>query len=386
MLNCSWEPVIREHLLQETGIEEMLYKKLLKPVFFAMEPESAHHLVIKGLSVAANIPGMLNLLEAMYGQSGMPELEVELFGLKFPNPLGLAAGLDKNGQAVPAFSRLGLGFMEVGTVTPRPQPGNDKPRLFRLPEYEALINRMGFNNIGAYAMAINLQKSYNNKMPLGINIGKNKTTPNERAEDDYRECIRTLHPYGDFFVVNISSPNTPDLRKLQHGEELAGLLSAVTDEMEKQEGGGRFKPVLVKIAPDLSDEELQAMLETILSSRVSGIIATNTTLSREGLNHRHAHEAGGLSGKPLRNRSTEIIRKIYQWTAGKLPIIGSGGVFDGQDAYEKICAGASLVEIYTGLVYEGPEVIGKICVELKALLEKDGFSHISQAVGAAHRK
>ncbi|MGG6314557.1 quinone-dependent dihydroorotate dehydrogenase [Paenibacillus macerans] len=364
----------------------MLYRLLGKPVFFRMDPEKAHHLVIDGLHTAARIPGAIPFMRGMYGVPEMPELATELFGIHFPSPVGLAAGLDKNADAVAGFSAIGFGFMEVGTVTPLGQPGNDQPRLFRLPPEEALINRMGFNNRGTEAMAERLRALAQRPIPVAVNIGKNKTTPNEEASRDYEKCISALYPHADFFVVNISSPNTPDLRKLQHGSELASLLAAVTAEMRAQaKRYGKEKAVLVKIAPDVSDGELEYMVDTIQQSGVSGLIATNTTLSRDGITHKNAKETGGLSGKPLGTRSTEIISRVYRQTDGKLPIIGSGGIFSAADAYGKIRAGASLVEIYTALIYEGPEINRKLHRGLRELLRRDGFAHISAAVGADHR-
>ncbi|GAB6926395.1 quinone-dependent dihydroorotate dehydrogenase [Paenibacillus sp. JCM 10914] len=364
----------------------MLYRNIGKPIFFKMDPEKAHHLVVGGLGRASGVVGADTVMRGMYGVSETPDLAVDLFGLHFATPVGLAAGLDKNAQAVKGFSSIGFGFMEVGTVTPKGQPGNEQPRLFRLPPDQALINRMGFNNEGAAAMADRLSALKGKRIPLAVNIGKNKATPNEKANDDYQACIQALYPYGDFFVVNISSPNTPDLRSLQHGSELSSLLEAVMTEMSRQAAiHGDAKSVLVKIAPDVSDEELEFMVDTISASGVSGIIATNTTLSREGLTHGHAKETGGLSGMPLRQRSTEIVSRIYKQTGGALPIIGSGGIFTAQNAYDKIRAGASLVEIYTALIYEGPEINRKLHAGLRKLLARDGFSHISEAVGADHR-
>ncbi|MFD2613228.1 quinone-dependent dihydroorotate dehydrogenase [Paenibacillus gansuensis] len=361
----------------------MLYTNVAKPVLFRMDPEKAHHLIVNGMRRTAGWPGMLPLLESMYGVKETPELSMDLWGLHFPNVIGLAAGLDKNGEAVPGFSSIGFGFAEVGTITPVAQAGNEKPRLFRLPEDEGLINRMGFNNVGAETMALHLQKVSKRSIPIAVNIGKNKNTPNEEAESDYRKCIRALYRHGDFFVVNISSPNTPDLRSLQHGQELKSLLAAVTDEMLIQHAtaGGKVKPVLVKIAPDLNDHELEMITDTISKSGVSGIIATNTTLDREGLKHRHAKEAGGLSGRPLFEKSTAMVKKIYKQTGGKLPIIGSGGIFNAQDAYDKIKAGASMIEIYTALIYKGPGINREIHAGLRELLRRDGFKHISEAVG-----
>lgn len=364
----------------------MLYKSVGKPIFFRMDPEKAHHLVIDGLHTAGNIPGGRKVLKAIWGVPAYPELEMKLWNITFHNPVGLAAGLDKNAKAVPGFSNIGFGFMEVGTVTPKPQVGNEQPRLFRLPEDEALINRMGFNNVGIEGMKRNLRNQGSRTIPLAINIGKNKTTPNEQAEDDYRACIQGLYGYGDFFVVNISSPNTPDLRNLQHGDDLSRLLAAVKDEVRTQHAkfGGRVKPVLVKIAPDLQQQEIEYMVDTILRSGVEGIIASNTTIARDGLRHSNQKETGGLSGKPLTNRSTELISTVYKATGGKLPIIGSGGIFSAQDAYEKIRAGASLVEVYTALIYEGPGLLRQINKGLRELLRKDGFTHLSEAIGSAH--
>ncbi|NEW08704.1 quinone-dependent dihydroorotate dehydrogenase [Paenibacillus sp. SYP-B3998] len=365
----------------------MLYEKLGKPVLFRMDPEKAHHLTIDGLSAVGAFPGGKQLLKAMYGTTYSPFMVQQLWGIEFANPIGLAAGLDKNAKAVKGFSQLGFGFMEVGTITPKPQPGNEQPRLFRLPIDQALINRMGFNNVGVEEMARNLQKTGKRDIPVAINIGKNKGTPNEEAEEDYRACIRALYTYGDFFVVNISSPNTPDLRNLQHGNDLCRLLDAVTDEMQIQQEKHRHsgKPVLVKIAPDLTDEELELTVGTIKDSGVSGIIATNTTLSREGLQHPNKSQAGGLSGKPLTQRTTEVISRVYQLTEGKLPIIGSGGIFTAEDAYDKIRAGASLIEVYTALIYEGPGLLSRLNEGLQALLKRDGFTHISQAIGTAQK-
>lgn len=361
-----------------------MYTKLAKPVLFRMDPEHAHHFTLNGMKRAARIPGALSVMKRMYGVPRSPELAQKLWELDFSNPIGLAAGLDKNAQAVEGFSAMGFGFMEVGTVTPLAQPGNELPRLFRLPEDLALINRMGFNNVGADQLAVNLTHLRERTIPVAVNIGKNKNTPNEQAEEDYRKCIRRLYAHADFFVVNISSPNTPGLRSLQFGDDLKRLLAAVKDELgnvSKQPQGGII-PVLVKIAPDMSQEELETAVGTIAEAEISGIIATNTTLSREGLKHRHAKESGGLSGRPLTDKSTEVIRTVRRMTGRKLPIIGSGGVFTAEDAYAKIKAGASLVEVYTALIYEGPGLVKEINKGLLSLLQRDGLSHISQAVGA----
>jgi dihydroorotate dehydrogenase len=362
----------------------MLYKKIVKPILFRMDPEKAHHLTINGLHAASNVPGAKQLLKSLYGVERSPLLAQTLWNIPFENPIGLAAGLDKNAQAVEAFSQIGFGFMEVGTITPKPQPGNEGPRMFRLPSDQALINRMGFNNIGIQAMAQNLRKIKKRDIPLVINMGKNKITPNEHAEDDYLACMQELYPLGDIFVVNISSPNTPNLRNLQHGDDLKRLLHAVKGEIDLQneKHGHPGKPVLVKISPDLTDDELQHTVHSIMEIGMSGIIATNTTTVKDGLKDPNKEKPGPLSGKPLGRRSTEVIRRVYQLTDGKLPIIGVGGIFSAHDAYEKIRAGASLVEVYSALIYEGPELLSRMNEELKTLLRKDGYTHISQAIGA----
>ena len=361
----------------------MFYQKVVKPVLFQMDPEKAHHLTIRGMRVVGQLPGATRMLDSVYGTKNHPELAQHIWGINFSNPIGLAAGLDKNGEAVRGFSSIGFGFMEVGTITPKPQLGNDKPRLFRLPEDGALINRMGFNNVGIDAMAANLNRAGHYRIPVAVNIGKNKSTPNEQAEDDYRKCIQRLYSYGDFFVVNISSPNTPDLRNLQHGDDLRRLLGAVKEEMSTQQRVHRdaAKPILVKIAPDLSEQELEIIAGTIVESGVSGIIASNTTIGRDGLKSNQRDQAGGLSGTPLTLRSTQVVRSVYRLTQGKLPIIGCGGIFTAQHAYEKIRAGASLVEVYTALVYEGPQLLRTLTDGLADLLRRDGFTNLTDAVG-----
>lgn len=365
-----------------------MYQKFIRPLLFRFQPETAHHLTMVGLNVAGKIPGASTLLRGMYGTKANRKLETQLFGLTFHTPIGLAAGLDKNAEAVKAFSNMGFGFLEVGTVTPKAQPGNEQPRSFRLPADKALINRMGFNNEGIETLFNRLDTLKERRIPIAINIGKNKVTPNEDAIQDYIACMRGLYTQGDFFVVNISSPNTPDLRKLQHGDELENLLVAVRDEakaLSKKNKEAKPKAVLVKIAPDLNEEELTSIISTVVKSKIDGIIATNTTLSREGLNHPNQKETGGLSGKPLKDRSTQVIREIYNQTKGTLPIIGSGGIFTAEDAYEKIRAGASMIEVYTGMIYHGPAINRQIQNGLLELLQRDGYKHISEAVGKAHQ-
>jgi len=362
----------------------MLYEKIAKPyIFFKMNPEKAHHATIRGLRIAQRVPGMRSLMRMMYASPDAGELRQSLWGIDFPNPLGLAAGLDKNGEAAGSFSSIGFGFIEVGTVTPKAQPGNESPRLFRLPEDEALVNRMGFNNEGTEAMRQHLMKLRARPIPIAVNIGKNKITPNEQAVQDYRTCMRILYDVGSFFVVNISSPNTPNLRSLQHGDDLRNLLTGVIEERDllAAERGQPGKAVLVKISPDLTEDETMQTVDIIRNSGVSGIIATNTTITRPDLRNPNAKETGGLSGKPLKQLAIDKIRFIYRQTEGQIPIIGSGGIFNGDDAYEMIRAGASLVEIYSALIYKGPEVNRAINKRLLERLRQDGYRHISEAVG-----
>lgn len=329
----------------------MLYP-LARSLMFRMDPERSHDMALTGMNLAATL-GMPKLLGAEVLQS-----PVEVMGIRFPNPVGLAAGLDKNGIAVDGLAAMGFGFVEVGTVTPRPQPGNDRPRLFRLPDNSAIINRMGFNNHGVDQLLSNLEKSRYNGV-LGINIGKNKDTPNDKATDDYLLCMRKVYSRASYITLNVSSPNTPGLRSLQHGSHLNELLDALKTEQAKQARlHGRYVPVTVKIAPDMDAEELAGVAAALKSYEMDGVIATNTTLSREGVeNDPQSAEAGGLSGAPVRNKSTQAIRTLAQELDGALPIIGVGGITEGFDAAEKIEAGASLVQIYTGFIYRGPQLV-----------------------------
>lgn len=312
-----------------------------------------------------------------------PSLQQTLWGLSFPNPVGLAAGFDKDGLAAAAWSNLGFGFAELGTVTLHPQPGNPHPRLFRLPIDRAALNRMGFNNQGAAAMAERLKRDGDSRrIPWGINLGKSKVTPLESAADDYLGSFRLLKDLGDYFVVNVSSPNTPGLRSLQATDQLAPILEALRQEQSE-------KPILIKIAPDLEWEAIGDVLKLAQAYGLAGIIATNTTTRREGLKTQVIQatgravedEAGGISGEPLRQRSTEVIRFIYKETGGTLPIVGVGGIFTAEDAWEKITAGASVVQVYTGWIYEGPWMVRRILAGLVQRLEARGLANISQAIG-----
>ncbi|HAS58855.1 MAG TPA: dihydroorotate dehydrogenase (quinone) [Algoriphagus sp.] len=336
-----------------------MYKSLLKPLLFLKKPEAAHHLTFDLTKLTFNLPIVKSALKANFRLDD-PLLEREVFGLKFKNPVGLAAGFDKDAKLIDEMAMLGFGFIEIGTLTPKPQEGNPQPRLFRLPQDEALINRMGFNN-GGVLEAVERLKKRKSDVIVGGNIGKNKVTPNENAVDDYLYCLEALHPYVDYFVVNVSSPNTPNLRDLQEKEPLKALLSAVKSANDKKE---KPKPILLKIAPDLTDGQLDDIIEIVLETEIDGVIATNATIDRSALktdkNQVEAIGAGGVSGKVLKNRSTEVIRYLNQKSIGAFPIIGVGGIYSAEDAIEKLQAGASLVQVYSGMIYEGPSLIKRI--------------------------
>jgi dihydroorotate dehydrogenase len=336
--------------------------QLLKPILFKFDPEKIHYFVTRNLKRANRFPGGAALSRAAWKISNKA-LEREVFGLRFPNPVGLAAGFDKNGEVISEMANLGFGFIEVGTVTPLPQPGNPKPRMFRLPADEALINRMGFNNLGVDVVAARIA-AYRKNAPasqkgliIGGNIGKNKVTPNEDAVSDYIKCFDKLFDVVDYFVVNVSSPNTPGLRALQEKEPLMHILNTL---QQRNNRNGISRPVLLKIAPDLSNEQLDDIIEIVTQTKIAGVIATNTTISREGLTSPHREETGGLSGKPLTVRSTEVIAYLHQKSAGAFPIIGVGGIHSAGDAIEKLNAGAALIQLYTGFIYEGPGLIKRI--------------------------
>jgi dihydroorotate dehydrogenase len=339
--------------------------RLLRPFLFSLPPERAHHLTFSLLELAARIPALLPLASGAKPPAGAA---VEAMGLRFPSPVGLAAGMDKDARHVDALAAIGFGFIEVGTLTPRPQPGNPQPRLFRLKKDRALINRMGFNNGGVQA-AVERLRSRKPGIVVGGNIGKNKDTPNERALDDYLACFDALHDVVDYFVVNVSSPNTPGLRALQEKGPLLGILSALKERSMLRSTSGTQqvrppKPILLKIAPDLSEGELDDIVAVVKESGIAGVIATNTTIAREGLHARKAEleaiGAGGLSGAPLRVRSTEVVRYLRQRLQRPVAIIGVGGIDSWEAAKEKLDAGADLVQVYTGLVYQGPALVRRI--------------------------
>lgn len=338
-----------------------MYKLLIRPILFWFDPEEVHYFTFSLVKFLCKIPFVPQLFKSIYEVEDQ-RLEREVFGLKFKNPVGLAAGFDKDAKLYNELSHFGFGFIEIGTLTPKPQDGNPKKRLFRLKEDSAIINRMGFNNGGVEAAVLRLQQ--NKGVLIGGNIGKNKVTPNENATADYLLCFDALFAYVDYFVVNVSSPNTPNLRALQEKEPLTELLNTLQSHNLLHQNP---KPILLKIAPDLTDEQLLDIIDIVNDSKIAGVIATNTTISRDGLQSANKAETGGLSGKPLTERSTEVIRFLSEKSNKAFPIIGVGGIHSAQDAIEKLEAGASLVQLYTGFIYEGPALIKEIN---QKLLEK----------------
>lgn len=337
-----------------------MYKLIIRPFLFLFDPENVHYFTFRMIRFFNKI-GFSSLFINLYSVNES-RLEREVFGLKFKNPVGLAAGFDKDAKLFKELSDFGFGFIEIGTLTPKPQEGNPKKRLFRLKKDKAIINRMGFNNGGVDAAVQRLKKNKN--VLIGGNIGKNKVTPNAEATADYLYCFEALFPVVDYFVVNVSSPNTPNLRELQDKEPLTALLATLQNENSKK---AIPKPILLKIAPDLTDSQLLDIIDIVETTQISGVIATNTTISRDGLHSENKNETGGLSGKPLTKRSTEVIRFLSEKSNNAFPIIGVGGIHTPQDALEKLNAGASLVQLYTGFIYEGPALIKKIN---KALLKQ----------------
>ncbi len=333
---------------------------LIRPALFQLDPEAAHHLTLSALRSAYTL-GLSGVLAPH-----IPDDPRMVMGLNFPNPVGLAAGLDKNGDCINGLAALGFGFIEIGTITPLPQAGNPKPRLFRLPQANALINRMGFNNDGVDKLIANVQRA-NYRGILGINIGKNATTPIENAADDYLICLRKFYPHASYITVNVSSPNTKNLRRLQDNDALDALLGQLKTEQQKlADLHGKYVPLALKIAPDIESEQVSQIAQLLMKHHVDGVIATNTTLSRidvAGLPH--SEEVGGLSGMPVREKSTAVIRQLANELQDTLPIIGVGGILSGADAAEKIAAGASLVQIYSGLIYRGPALIGEACAAIR---------------------
>ncbi|MBR9758068.1 MAG: quinone-dependent dihydroorotate dehydrogenase [Algicola sp.] len=331
-----------------------MYKAFIRPIFFLFDPEKIHHFTFSLIRFLNKLPFLPALFKRLYWVEDQ-RLEKQLFGLTFKNPVGLAAGFDKDAKLYSELGNLGFGFIEIGTLTPKGQPGNPKKRLFRLKADNAIINRMGFNNGGVDEAVARLKQNKN--VLIGGNIGKNKVTPNEAATNDYVYCFNALFDYVDYFVVNVSSPNTPNLRALQDKEPLTELLQTLKDLNAKKP---KQKPILLKIAPDLTDDQLMDIIDIVHTTKIDGVIATNTTISREGLQSENKTEAGGLSGKPLTNRSTEVIRFLAEQSNKAFPIIGVGGIHSAADALEKLDAGADLVQLYTGFIYEGPKLIKSI--------------------------
>ncbi len=363
----------------------MLYRSILRPLLFRLPPERAHAVALDALAFMLGTNGARRFATRRFSRA--PFGELRRFGLSFPNAVGLAAGFDKNGTAAPYLAALGFGFIEVGTVTHQAQPGNPTPRLFRLPLDSALINRQGFNNHGAAALAARLANNRPDCV-LGINIGKSRAVALEDATGDYLASFELVHALADYVVVNVSSPNTPGLRELQRPEALAALLNALqkqNQELATEHPRRQPVPLLVKIAPDLDERELESIVEIALGAGLSGIIATNTTTNRAGLRTSpgkvEAYGAGGLSGAPLRSRSTEIIAALYRLTRGRMTIIGVGGVFTAEDAWEKISAGASLIQLYTGFIYQGIGIARDINDGLAEILSREGFRTLDEAVG-----
>ncbi|MGE0587999.1 MAG: quinone-dependent dihydroorotate dehydrogenase [Cyclobacteriaceae bacterium] len=346
-----------------------MYKLLVRPILFLFDAEVIHHFVFRLLSIKGKVPGFRSLMRLLFNFKDK-SLERTLFGVHFKNPVGLAAGFDKDAKLIDELSCFGFGFIEIGTLTPRPQLGNDKPRLFRLPKDSALINRMGFNNLGVIP-AVERLKRCKADVVIGGNIGKNKDTPNDKAFSDYMECFEALYPYVDYFVVNVSSPNTPGLRELQDKEPLKRLLMHVKGLSKSKE---KVKPVLLKIAPDLAQSQLDDIVEILKETKTDGVIATNTTISRAGLQTSPEEVsqlgAGGLSGKPLTEKATEVIAYLRKALGPGYPIIGVGGIMTVEDAIEKLEAGADLVQIYTGFIYEGPSFVKRINKTLVRRLSK----------------
>lgn len=331
-----------------------MYKLIIRPILFWFDPEKVHYFTFSLIRILTKIPRFKFIFKSLYNVNDK-RLEVEIFGLKFKNRVGLAAGFDKDAKLFQELSNFGFGFIEIGTLTPKPQDGNPKKRLFRLKKDNAIINRMGFNNGGVIAAVERLKKNKN--VLIGGNIGKNKLTPNENAIDDYEICFNELYDYVDYFAVNVSSPNTPNLRELQEKEPLKKLLLSLQNHPKQMI---KAKPILLKIAPDLTNEQLLDIIEIVQETKIDGVIATNTTISRENLISENKSEIGGLSGKPLTSRSTEVIRFLSEKSNKSFPIIGVGGIHSAKDAIDKLDAGASLIQLYTGFIYEGPQLIKEI--------------------------
>ncbi|MEM7358588.1 MAG: quinone-dependent dihydroorotate dehydrogenase [Pseudomonadota bacterium] len=357
-----------------------MYSLLIKPFLFSLEPEQAHDLTMYKMHLASRQPLALKPIERLWGAK-VPDMPVQCMGIEFKNPVGLAAGLDKDARALPAFSAIGFGGEELGTVTPKPQPGNDKPRMFRLLEDQALVNRMGFNSAGVDEFIANLNRQ-NNSAVVGINIGKNAVTDIEDAHYDYVSALNRTYSHADYITVNISSPNTKSLRELQNANYLDNLLLQIKRAQKKCEKvHKRYVPIALKVAPDLDADEIETIAELVMSHQFDAVIASNTTVDRpDTLQSKYASEAGGLSGLPVKDKSTECIRQFYRLLRGRVQIIGVGGIANADDAWEKLLAGADFLQIYTMFIYHGPGIVGDIVRGLKARMEAAGYSDLATAM------
>jgi len=362
-----------------------MYEQFIRPLLFRLDAEEAHEFTLDWLSRAGHLSPAISLIRSLYGKQ-VPELPVEIMGIRFPNPLGLAAGLDKDARCIHALSALGFGYLELGTVTPESQPGNPKPRMFRLPRQEAIINRMGFNSGGIKVFLDNIASS-TKSAPIGINLGKNATTPIEQAADDYVSGLKQLYLYADYFAINISSPNTKNLRELQSVASLGNLLGRLSNQRkELTETFNRRVPIAVKIAPDVDNDSIAGIAELLVEHDMDAVIATNTTIARPGLEHEPlAEEGGGLSGIPLKERALEITKLLYQALDGRIVIIGAGGISTAEDAWQRMLAGADLLQIYSGFVYHGPPLIAEIVKGLEEKRTESGCSTLQEAVQQARR-
>jgi dihydroorotate dehydrogenase len=360
-----------------------MYKYFLRPFLFRLDPELAHEFTLEWLARAGKFPPLLSLLKRIYSYQ-TPVLPVEIMGIQFPGPVGLAAGLDKDARCIDALSSFGFGHIELGTVTPKPQPGNPTPRMFRLPEHQAIINRMGFNSAGLSPFLENIANT-KKTIPLGINLGKNAATPIEQAAGDYISGLKQLYLYADYFTINISSPNTKNLRDLQSAEALDGLLSEIMKT--RQQLADEFKrtvPVAVKIAPDIENSHIPALAELLVRHGVDAVIATNTTIDHSSVSgSEHADETGGLSGKPLKDRANEVVSLLYQELQGEVPIIGVGGITNAEDAWQRLLAGAEMVQIYTSFIYNGPGIVAEINKGLAQRVAESGAESLQGAIKMA---
>lgn len=359
------------------------FYRFLRPLMFRLDAEQSHQLTFALLELGYHVPGIPALMRARY-QRHVPSLPVDILGLQFPNPIGLAAGLDKDARYLHMLSAFGFGWLELGTVTPRPQAGNPRPRLFRIPRRRALINRMGFNNAGIHAFVENLAR-YSKPGLIAVNIGKNADTPLERALDDYLYALRQVYIHAAYITVNVSSPNTPGLRQLQENQRLTELLEALkTEQAALTRAHGLYVPLALKVAPDLNDEQIRFISDTVLATGFDAVIATNTTLARPRVSaDLLANEAGGLSGRPLKPLATRVIGRLYSHLQGRVPIIGVGGIENASDAWDKLVAGADLLQIYTALIYHGPDIVAQIVRGLAERVARSGHATLASALAAA---